>query len=60
MNRNFKRAECSAKSFFCACMLLKLKKINFITVKDQLNEAGVVESLTLYQGGKEMPAKKLK
>ena len=36
MNRNVKRAECSAKSFFCACMLLKLKKINFITVKDQL------------------------
>ena len=38
MNRNFKRAECSAKSFFYACMLLKLKKINFITVKDQLKQ----------------------
>ncbi len=35
MNRNFKRAECSAKSFFCAFMLLKLKKITFFTVKDQ-------------------------
>ena len=36
MNRNVKKAECSAKSFFLVCMLLKLKKINFITVKDQL------------------------
>jgi len=35
MNRNFKTAECSAKSFFRACMLLKLKKITFLTVKDQ-------------------------
>ncbi len=41
MNRNFKRAECSAKSFSCACMLLKLKKINFITVKDQLKISGL-------------------
>ena len=35
MNRNVKRAECSAKNFFRACMLLKLKKITFGTVKDQ-------------------------
>jgi len=37
MNRNVKRAECSAKNFFRGCMLLILKKITFFTVKDQLN-----------------------
>jgi len=35
MNRNVKRAECSAKNFFRGCMLLILKKITFFTVKDQ-------------------------
>jgi len=35
MNRYIKRTECSAKSFFRASMLLKLKKITFLTVKDQ-------------------------
>lgn len=36
MNFNLKRKECSAKSFFVVSKLLKLIKINFITVKDQL------------------------
>lgn len=40
MNFNSKRAKCSAKSFFRPCMLLKLKKITFFTVKDQLNMSG--------------------
>jgi hypothetical protein len=48
MNRNFKRAECSAKSFFCACMLLKLKKINFITVKDQLKNTEQSEKMEAF------------
>ena len=45
MNRNVKKAECSAKSFFLVCMLLKLKKINFITVKDQLDSCADYNSL---------------
>ncbi len=35
MNFNSKRTECSAKSFFMVLILLKIKKIHFISVKDQ-------------------------
>jgi len=38
MNFNSKRKERSAKSFFIVFKLLKLKKINFISVKDQLEQ----------------------
>ena len=35
MNFNSKRTKCSAKSFFMVLILLKIKKIHFISVKDQ-------------------------